>query len=85
MLGDKWSIKYKKCRKCGTISTPHGQHGYCKQCWNAVVHKKYKKYYQNYYQRYWKKNKEKIMVKRNEKKVLCQTNTLSSLKENPLP
>jgi hypothetical protein len=71
MADKKWSRKYKKCKKCGTISTPHYQHGYCLTCWNTIVHKKYKKYYQLYYQRYWKKNKEKIKAKRLEK-ALCQ-------------
>ena len=59
MIGNKWSRKYRKCRKCGTISTPHIQHGYCKKCWIIVAHKKYKKYYQLYYKNTGKKIKKK--------------------------
>jgi len=62
----KWSRKYNKCKKCGTIENPHIQHGYCTKCWGAKVHKKYKSYYKKYYKNYWAENKEKLSKRNKE-------------------
>jgi transcriptional regulator with XRE-family HTH domain len=38
----KWSYKYDRCEKCGTIQTKHVSRGLCKNCYDRDIEKRHK-------------------------------------------
>jgi len=55
---NRWSIKYEKCKACGTVLIPHKSKGYCEQCYYKSDY--FKLLNKESYLRHLNKRKEKL-------------------------